>query len=51
MEKKNESTVKKDETMELTPEQMEKVSGGGAPEIMGLLGGESEDKDDRWLQH
>ena len=51
MEKKNEKTVKKDETMELTLDQMDKVSAGGVPEIMGFRGGESEDKDDPWTQH
>ncbi len=51
MEKKNEKTVKKDDTMELTPEQMDKVSAGGVPEIMGFRGGDSENKDDPWTQH
>ena len=51
MEKKKEQAVKNNETMELTPEQMDKVSAGGVPEIMGFRGGESEDKDDPWTQH
>ncbi len=32
MEKKNEQAVKNNETMELTPEQMDKVSGGAGSE-------------------
>lgn len=56
MDKRNEKTVKKDETMELTMDQMDKISAGGVPEIMGLQsGGESEDdpwwKDEPWTQH
>lgn len=51
MDKRNEKTVKKDETLELTLDQMEKVSAGGVPELMGFWGGESEDKDVPWTQH
>ena len=34
MEKKNENTVKDGETMELTLDQMDKISAGGVPDMM-----------------
>ncbi len=50
MEKKNEQAGKNNEAMELTQEQLDQVSGGAVPEIMGFRSDDDppEDRDGPW---